>query len=47
LEIGTLVQPFGPEIPGLYFHFVYPDSPQSLRKCAVLEAWLAESFALA
>lgn len=46
LEIGSLVQPFGPDIPGLQFHFVYPDSPQSLRKCAALEAWLAESFAL-
>ncbi len=46
LAIGSLVQPFGPEIPGLYFHFVYPDSPQSLRKCAALESWLAESFAL-
>jgi LysR family transcriptional regulator, glycine cleavage system transcriptional activator len=46
LEIGSLVQPFGPEIPGLHFHFVFPDSPQSLRKCAALETWLAEAFAL-
>ena len=46
LEIGSLVEPFGPAIPGLQFHFVYPDSPQSRRKCAALEAWLAESFAL-
>jgi LysR family transcriptional regulator, glycine cleavage system transcriptional activator len=45
LEIGSLVQPFGPEIPGLFFHFVYPDNPQSHRRCAALEAWLAESFA--
>lgn len=45
LDIGSLVQPFGPAIPGLQFHFVHPDTPQSAAKCAALEAWLAESFA--
>lgn len=45
LEIGSLVQPFGPAIAGLHFHFVYPDSPQSIHKCAALETWLKESFA--
>ncbi len=38
LEIGSLVQPFGPAIAGLQFHLVYPDSAQSIRKCAALEA---------
>jgi LysR family transcriptional regulator, glycine cleavage system transcriptional activator len=45
LEIGTLVQPFGPALSGLHFHFVYSDSPQSALKCAALESWLAGSFA--
>lgn len=44
LEIGSLVQPFGPAISGLHFHLVYPDSPQSVRRCAALETWLEESF---
>lgn len=45
LEIGTLVQPFGPSLAGLEFHFVHPDSPQSALKCAALETWLAQYFA--
>lgn len=45
LEMGSLVQPFGPAIDGLHFHFVYPDTPQSARKCAALETWLAGAFA--
>ena len=44
LEIGSLVQPFGPAIAGLDFHFVYPDSPQSARRCAALETWLTQSL---
>lgn len=46
LEIGSLVQPFGPPLPGLHFNFVYPDTAQSAGKCAPLEAWLADSFVL-
>ena len=44
LEIGSLVQPFGPELDGLQFHFVYPDTPASADKCAALQQWLQDSF---
>jgi LysR family glycine cleavage system transcriptional activator len=44
LEAGSLVQPFGPALPGLHFHFVHPDSPLSLSRCAALETWLRGSF---
>lgn len=46
LRVGSLVNPFGPAIDGLQFHFVFPDTPQGLRKCAALEAWLSEALAL-
>jgi LysR family glycine cleavage system transcriptional activator len=45
LEIGSLVQPFGPAIAGLHYHFVYPETPLSISKCAVLEDWLEGAFA--
>lgn len=44
LELGSLVQPFGPALEGLHFHFVYPDTPLSAEKCAALERWLEDSF---
>ena len=44
LEIGSLIQPFGPALTGLHFHFVYPDTPASADKCAVLQSWLEDSF---
>ncbi len=44
LEIGSLIRPFGPELPGLQFHFVYPDTPASIAKCAVLQSWLEDAF---
>lgn len=37
LEIGTLIQPFGPALPGLEFHYVHSESPQAALKCAPLE----------
>jgi hypothetical protein len=44
LEVGSLIQPFGPELAGLAFHFVYPDTPASANKCAALQRWLEDSL---
>lgn len=44
LEAGSLVQPFGPALAGLHFHFVYPETPASVAKCATLQRWLEDSF---
>lgn len=44
LQMGSLVQPFGPSLAGLHFHFVYPDRPKTIRNCAAVEAWLCETM---
>jgi LysR family glycine cleavage system transcriptional activator len=45
LEVGSLVQPFGPPLPGLQFHFVRPDGPRHAARSAPLEAWLRAALA--
>lgn len=45
LESGALVQPFGPALPGVYFHFVRPDDPRHAARSAALEAWLRAALA--
>ncbi|HYC69253.1 LysR substrate-binding domain-containing protein [Brevundimonas sp.] len=40
LKSGSLVQPFGPALPGVHFHFVRPDDPRHAARSAALEAWL-------
>lgn len=45
LEVGSLVQPFGPALPGVYFHFVRPDDPRHAARSAALETWLRAALA--
>ena len=45
LEVGSLVQPFGPALPGVHFHFVRPDDPRHAARSAALETWLRAAFA--
>jgi LysR family glycine cleavage system transcriptional activator len=45
LEAGSLVEPFGPALPGVYFHFVRPDSPRHAARSAALETWLRAALA--
>lgn len=42
---GLLVQPFGPSLPGLAFHFVHPGDPRRSDDMAALRAWLADAVA--
>ena len=45
LEAGSLVQPFGPALPGVHFHFVRPDNPRHAARSAALETWLRAALA--
>lgn len=45
LEQGSIVQPFGPTLPGVHFHFVRPDDPKHAARSAALESWLKEALA--
>ena len=44
LDAGSLVQPFGPVLDGHHFHFVHPDTPASVARCAALQHWLVDTF---
>ena len=45
LEVGSLVQPFGPTLPGVHFHLVRPDGPRHAARSAALETWLRAALA--
>jgi LysR family glycine cleavage system transcriptional activator len=45
LATGALVQPFGPALPGLKYHFVHADTQIQAARCEPLRQWLAMSMA--
>lgn len=45
LRSGVLVQPFGPQIDGLRFDFVYPEGAEARPEVQVLRAWVLEMAA--
>ncbi|MBX3560477.1 MAG: LysR family transcriptional regulator [Sphingomonas sp.] len=42
---GLLVEPFGPNLPGLDFHFVHSGDPRRAGDMAALRAWLGDAIA--